>query len=544
MVAVAVGVGLVAGFMLFNQRYELSLAVLMVYLGLLDGYIKLKLNTSWATLGRDVLLYSIVGGFLIRAAVRRERITLPPLSGWVIAFCAIAVVQVFNPRGGWSLEALAAVRPHLEFVPLFFFGYVTMRTKRRLRAFLILLLVVTAVNAVVAYVQFDLAPQSLATWGPGYEARISGSGGVSGRYFVDDQGRERTRPFGLGSDQGFAGFLAMLAVPAAMALMLARKRVLPAIVFALLGFGVAVAVITAQARVVLVGSVIAAIAFALISSTARRMLPTAVGLVLALVVTMLSLSLFTSENQQAVFRKYDTVTPDRVVETTITYRRDTLARVPEYAARFPLGAGLGSGGPGAGFIAAPTTSLTLNAESEFTYLLIELGIAGLVLLLAFNVKLFTLALTRIRRLADLELRLLLGALLAPLFAVFATWIVGIATASTPGAPYFWFVAGIASYWLASPGGVPAPGVVDATAPRTVAPRPRPRPAPTGRDAKTVLIYRDSGEPIDGIRDHSHALADALQSQDEDASVFLVEAPGDVSRAPAAEAYVLQYNPFS
>lgn len=51
-----VGVGLVAVFMLTSQRYELTLALLMLYLALLDGYVKLRLNTSWATLGRDVLL--------------------------------------------------------------------------------------------------------------------------------------------------------------------------------------------------------------------------------------------------------------------------------------------------------------------------------------------------------------------------------------------------------------------------------------------------------------------------------------------------------
>src|SRR4051794_1438438 len=99
--------------LLLSERYELTLAVLMLYLGLLDGYVKLKLNTSWATLGRDALLYAIVAGALARAAVRRERIEVPPLTGWVLAFAAVALVQVFNPANGSWGHSIASVRPHL-----------------------------------------------------------------------------------------------------------------------------------------------------------------------------------------------------------------------------------------------------------------------------------------------------------------------------------------------------------------------------------------------------------------------------------------------
>ena len=50
--------------MALTARYELTLAVLVLYLGLADGYVKLKLNTSYATLGRDLLLYAIAFGAL------------------------------------------------------------------------------------------------------------------------------------------------------------------------------------------------------------------------------------------------------------------------------------------------------------------------------------------------------------------------------------------------------------------------------------------------------------------------------------------------
>lgn len=558
-----VGVGLVAVFMLTSQRYELTLALLMLYLALLDGYVKLRLNTSWATLGRDVLLYAIVIGVLLRGAVRRKPVAIPPLTGWVVVFTAVVLVQVFNPRGGWSFNALAAVRPHIEFVPLFFLGYMVMRSKARLRSFLVLLLLVTAVNAVVAYVQFGLSPEQLAAWGPGYDERINGTGDVSGRTFVDDEGGLKTRPFALGADQGFGGFMGILAVPAAMALLLLPRRPVIKIFAPFLGAGVVLAIVTSQARVALVAAVVASLAFVLLSSTARRPAPTMVVLAVVLGVTMATVSLVTSDKDQTVFRRYDTVTPDRVVETTFSYRRDTLERIPDYVARFPLGAGLGSGGPGAGFIGSPATSASLNAESEPTYLLIELGVPGLLVLTLFNARMLALALTRIRRLRDLELRLLLAALLAPLFAIFATWIVGIASASSPAAPFFWFVSGIAAYWL-----TPVRAPLAALRPEQLVPSdPRhsefvgPRvsrhsaPPPMGLErapsppeaqvvGMTILAYIDRETAVDGIRDYSQKLCTAMNQAGEPARLMLVHDSNDVRNLPSAAAIVLQYNPFS
>jgi hypothetical protein len=67
--------------------------------------------------------------------------------------------------------------------------------------------------------------------------------------------------------------------------------------------------------------------------------------------------------------------------------------------------------------------------------------------LALNLRLMALALTRIRRIHDPTVRLHLAALAAPLFGLVAAGFAGVTTASVPPAPYFWFVAGVLSYWL-------------------------------------------------------------------------------------------------
>ena len=71
----AAGLGIVVLLWLFlSERYENTLAVLLLYLGLLDGYLKLRTNSSAITLVRDGALYpvrtSIFQGFLAKPVAR------------------------------------------------------------------------------------------------------------------------------------------------------------------------------------------------------------------------------------------------------------------------------------------------------------------------------------------------------------------------------------------------------------------------------------------------------------------------------------------
>src|SRR5690349_12531522 len=49
-------VGGLACWFAVSVRYEISLGFLAAYMGLFDGYLKLKLNNNTSVLGRDVLL--------------------------------------------------------------------------------------------------------------------------------------------------------------------------------------------------------------------------------------------------------------------------------------------------------------------------------------------------------------------------------------------------------------------------------------------------------------------------------------------------------
>src|SRR5438067_766742 len=79
--------------LMLNPRIEITVAMLALYLGLLDGPIRLTLGGARGGEGvsaiRDVLIFAIALGAILRLLVKRERVKLPPLSGWVLALVAL-----------------------------------------------------------------------------------------------------------------------------------------------------------------------------------------------------------------------------------------------------------------------------------------------------------------------------------------------------------------------------------------------------------------------------------------------------------------------
>jgi hypothetical protein len=442
-VALALLVVLPAWLML-SSNYAVTLGVLALYLGLVDGVLKLKLNTPVAALGRDLLLYSIVFGAVLRLLSSRRRVRIPPLSGYVAAFTVIVLVQVLNPGSQSLTHGLAALRPHLEFVPLFFLGYAVMRTSNRLRWYLLLVCVVAAANGVAGLAQVDLTPEELSAWGPGYAERLEGTGAVSARTFESD-GAARVRPPALGSDSGFGGAMAVLAIPALLTLLGAARRGWTLLVCGPLATGIVLGVVTSQSRSAVIAAVVALLAFFGLAAMSQRRAIALLGPTAAVALTVGVVSLLAAIGNDPEFR-YDTIAPANVLATTSDARSGTLAAIPDYATSFPLGKGLGLVGPAAGFGVDFDETTALNGESQFTFLLVELGVAGLLIFGALQIKLLALA-TRLRRIEDPELRLLLAGCAAPLFAVAVSWISAPISATTPTAPYFWFTAGILAFWV-------------------------------------------------------------------------------------------------
>ena len=436
----------VAIWMFFSQHYERTLAVLALYLGLLDGFLKLKTGSTIATLGRDVLLYAIAAGALVRLVLRRRPFHIPPLTLGVVAWVVICVAQVLNPVVPSISHALAGVRQHVEFVPLFFLGYAVMRSERRLMGLFGLLLVVAAANGVVSLVQSHLSPAQLAAWGPGYANEVLGTATQVGRQFVDTTtGVSHVRPPALGSDFGDGGVLAAMALPGALALAVAGgsyRRYLPLVAAGLILAAVGLA--TSQSRTAVVSAAVAVLAFLLLTVTSRR------GLAVVVVTAMLALvsyvgltSLFGSVTTSA--NRYSTIAPTQVISTTISSRQTTLALIPTYIVDYPLGAGIGENGPAGASGVGGSASSGLDAESEPTFLIVELGVPGLVAM--FALVLFAIRMgVGLRIVAERRLQVALAAVTAVLVALCAIWVVGADTANSPTSPFIWLALGTIVYW--------------------------------------------------------------------------------------------------
>ncbi len=113
---IAGGLGIVA--LVSSDRYPVTLTLVVLYLGLLEGPVKLGSGAhEAASVIRDILIFAVVLGAMLRLLVKRESITLPPMSAWVLAYAALVLVEAFNPSTHGILKILGGFRQQLEWTP-------------------------------------------------------------------------------------------------------------------------------------------------------------------------------------------------------------------------------------------------------------------------------------------------------------------------------------------------------------------------------------------------------------------------------------------
>ncbi len=333
-------VGIIA--LAVNSRLEISVALLAIYLGALDGPVKLLSANQAASAVRDVLIAAVALGAIVRLLARRERVALPPMSGWVIAFVALVLADAFNPNTLGTLKILGGLRQELEWVPFFFFGYVLMRSRKRFRQLFLILGVIALANGAVSLYQTRLEPAQLASWGPGYSELVYGNETLSARKYLSE-GVARVRPPALGSDAGFGGSVGVIALAGAVVL-LATVRRRRRWFAALLCVGALLAIATSLARLSVLGAVISLLAFGLLCAGAgvgRRMRrPLGALLSVAGVAVALGVALVAFEGG-GVFSRYVSISPSNVGSTSTTYKAVSLAQIPNDIVNDPFGFGLG-----------------------------------------------------------------------------------------------------------------------------------------------------------------------------------------------------------
>ncbi len=453
------GVGIVA--LITSDRYPMTLTIIALYLGLLEGPVKLGSGGhEAASVIRDVLIFAVALGAILRLIVKREPMTLPALSAWPLAFVALVLVEAFNPNTHGIVKVLGGFRQQLEWIPFFFFGYVIMRSKQRFRRLFLILGVLALANGAVSTYQTRLSPGQLAAWGPGYRELVFGATGLSARTYTSE-GVSRVRPPALGTDAGFGGAVGVVALPGALAL-LATGRLRRRWPVLLLCLGALAGVATGLGRLQVVGAVVSLLAFTVLSFSAGRRVTRPLAALLGVVVLALPAgAVFVSFEGGGTFSRYTELAPGNVSEVKDT-KVGELKHLPSQAVADPLGVGLGTVGASSGF-GGKTEGLHVGSETQYNFILDELGLPGLLLWIAFSIRLLTLVLPRLRRVGDFELRLYLAAIFSSIIAFTIMGFSGPTMSSAVLGPFFWFAAGIAAYWFLGPGralraGAPAEAV--------------------------------------------------------------------------------------
>ena len=428
-----------------HRRVDRSLAVLGLYLGLLDGYLKLRTGSPLITLGRDVLVAAIAGGALLRSMRSGRPMAVPPLGAGVLAFAAIVLIELANPRAPGLPQGLAGVRQHLEFVPLFFLGYAFIRREAQVRLLLLILVVCAAAGGVISLIQSMLTPEQLAQWGPGYRERIFGGGVFEGaaRVGFDQAGTVSVRPFGLGSEVGAGAVAAAVALPGLIALIMSstgKSR----LAYAPLAIGVALAILTSGSRAATVAVLVSVVAFAVTAAASRNAIRASGGLAIVAVLLFGVYHQLGPDNPAK--NRARSIAPDKIVSSFSDERAASLKTLGRYVQEYPLGLGVGTVGPAA-VVGGRRSETGLNAETLWNFLILEAGLPGLAVMLTLMLRLMWIGLTRIRDSVDQNMRLYLAALAAPLFSLVVAGFAGPTTISVPYGPFLWLVGGVLSYWL-------------------------------------------------------------------------------------------------
>lgn len=436
--------------LIVNPRLEVTVTILAVFLGCVDGPLKGLAGGGNATaVVRNVLVAAVAIGALARLIASRKQIRLPAMTGWVIVWTLLVLVEVLNPNTVGVLKILGGLRQQLEWVPFFFFGYALIKSRERMRKMFLILALIACANGIASTIESRMSASQFASLGPGYAERTEGTGGVSGTAFKAE-GESHVRPLALGSDIGFGGGIGVIALPGALVLMASgafrRKWVAP-----LLCAGALLAVATALSRTAVLGAVITLLAFGFLSLSVGKHMIRPLAAIFALLVAGVVLVAVLSSAGGSGLERYASIAPEKAASTATSYKELSLKQIPKAIGQEPFGFGLGTAGAASGFGGKTSVKLEghgFSSETQYNFVVNELGLPGLIAWVALTLTLLGMGVSRLGRIADLDVRLGLAAILATITGLTIMGFEGAFMAGQGSGPYFWFAAGVIAFWLA------------------------------------------------------------------------------------------------
>jgi hypothetical protein len=419
-----------------------------------------KVEAAVGYLGRDLLIYSLVLslvlGLLAKISQGASLKQAPPATLLIICFVLNILIQIYNPYAYTSVASFLNSRLFWEMLPLYFIGYYYLRSVKDWKILFTTFALLTVVNGVVATYQSSVGPEAIAAWGPGYRTQIYDAGRVG----LTSDNQLTFRPFGLGPDIGFSGYMGLVTIPMLAALLSARSKrqdeqkilstlaqLANTLFISLLIAGTFAAVIVSGSRTVVIFATVLTGASLLFFSWKASKIRLFIGLGVSVFLALAALELVSIVAPYYAERYTSVNSAEKTVETFNSEGR--IAQITEIplsiALRYPFGAGLDNLGPGAAFsniiAGSPTRIQPENAENNINFALLGLGIPGLLLWLLIHLQFIRLTWKSIQSVGDQEAKTLMGGGLILLFLLLANWPFG-ALILFPYNMLFWLIPGM------------------------------------------------------------------------------------------------------
>jgi hypothetical protein len=406
--AILVG-GVTLLWFLTTERISTAFLILILYLGVAEGYLKLMSSGSlfyvaYAT--RSILTVAIIINLLVKAYNRKlndigYRLSWPPFSLLIAFYLVWCIISIFHPEGINLINSVAGVRPHIEFVPFYFIGFIVCQKEPQwFIKLLIVLVLIGVLNSVAAIHQYKVGPDHLPqVWGAGYEKLVHGihdsqyemqtvrdQTTYSSRIYYDNNYNPQLRPPGLGSDHTFPAMVAQISIFAILVLLFYYLKTRN---YWLLGFlmmsdfllfaGIIVSASRSYLLLTIVG-----LSVGLLFYTREILSGQKLKIIVLIIIAATVLGgnyAIKSYLSESVYDRFQNIsTPEKLYTRLEEEKFSNWDFTRKYIFESPLGRGLGKVGPGAAFFARPDDILSFgNGETEVNYFLSELGVVGLLL---------------------------------------------------------------------------------------------------------------------------------------------------------------------
>ncbi len=439
---------------LWLGRRLLTLLVIFAYLSV-EGTLKLLSNNNPIVhVGIDIIVLTVAGYWVMEAVVsRRARLPHLPWIRVVALFTAWVLALVFHPLSAGLYVSLASFKMHLTMIPLYLMTAALVRTREDIVRLLIGLTAIALVPYAAALLQYALGPSSVLD--------------LSSRYWAQIAQFHEWRPFGTSNIPGGAAVWALLATPAAIALLRVpglsrRTRTLAVVAIA----GAAGTLAVSGIRSIVVGLLLAILVMAAVVMGRGR----GRGIVTLLMVVVLAVggyvavtsilkpiareAVITDPRSLAIWRQQDVT--DRLgtlahLGTLTTARTGALGRIWDRIEHYPFGAGLGRTGVAGGNLYSRLTATPQSAEIErdvgwsdnyFADMISETGVPGVIMMMTILIGLMVGATKLAGRAGDTLAVDLCAGIAGLFFAILVMSWGGQPLMTNPVTAYFWLFAGL------------------------------------------------------------------------------------------------------